>query len=205
MAIFGVTDENALDYVTIRDGGITIYRNLEYLEEDVQWLQDRGYRIHRLDCASWISENAMHESLQGALSFPDYYGKNFDALNDVIPDLEVPDDGGVALVLTSYDLYANGPGTSLAGSGVNQGEIILDILSRASHTFLLTGKRFLAMIQSNDPHMQSGKLGGRAPVWNWREWLHKESRTLMPATSRHACVASSACCGASGRTWSNGS
>jgi hypothetical protein len=59
------------------------------------------------------------------------------------------DDGGVALVLTSYDLYANGPGTSLAGSGVNQGEIILDILSRASHTFLLTGKLFLAMISRN--------------------------------------------------------
>jgi hypothetical protein len=174
MAIFGVGDENALDYVIIRDGGITIYRNLGYLEEDVQWLQDRRYRIHRVDCANWVSENAMHESLQGALSFPDYYGKNFDALNDVVPDLEVPDDGGVALVLTSYDLYANGPGTSLAGSGVNQGEIVLDILSRASHTFLLTGKRFLTMIQSSDPHMHYGKLGGRVPMWNWREWLHKD-------------------------------
>jgi hypothetical protein len=51
----------------------------------------------------------MHESLQAALTFPDYYGENFNALNDVIPDLDVPDDGGVALVLTSYDLYANGP------------------------------------------------------------------------------------------------
>jgi hypothetical protein len=38
----------------------------------------------------------------------------------------------------------------------------------------LVGKRFLTMIQSNDPHMQYGKLGGRAPVWNWREWLHKD-------------------------------
>jgi hypothetical protein len=174
MAIFGVGDENALDYVVIRDGGITIYRNLGYLEEDVQWLQDKRYRIHRVDCANWASENAMHESLQSALSFPDYYGKNFDALNDVVPDLEVPDDGGVALVLTSYDVYANGQGTSLAGSGVNQGEIVLDILSRASHTFLLTGKRFLTIIQSSDPHMHYGKLGGRAPMWNWREWLHKD-------------------------------
>jgi len=31
MAIFRISDENALDYVAIRDGGITIYRNLGYL------------------------------------------------------------------------------------------------------------------------------------------------------------------------------
>lgn len=116
----------------------------------------------------------MHESLQAALAFPDYYGKNFDALNDVVPDLDVPDDGGVALVSITYELYANGPDTSLSGSGIDQAEIVLDILSRASHTFLLTGKRFLTMIQSNDPKMQYGKLGGSAPVWNWREWLIRD-------------------------------
>jgi len=173
MAIFGVGDENALDYVAIRDGGITIYRNLEYLEEDVQWLQDRNYRIHKVHCANWVSENGMHESLQTALSFPDYYGKNFDALDEVISDLEVPDDGGVALVLTSYDLYANCQGALPAGSGMKQSEIVLDILSRASHTFLLTGKRFLTLIQSDSPRMHYEKLGGHAPMWNWREWLHK--------------------------------
>jgi hypothetical protein len=42
---------------------------------------------------------------------------------------------------------------------VNQGEIVLDILSRASHTFPLTGKRFMTMVQSSDPHMHFGKLG----------------------------------------------
>jgi len=140
----------------------------------MQWLRDRSYRIHRVECANWVSENAMHESLQDTLSFPDYYGKNFDALNDVVTDIEVPDDGGVALVLTSYDRYANGPGNSLAGSGARHSEIILDILSRASHTFLLNGKRFLTMIQSNDPYMHYGKLGGHAPGWNWREWSNKD-------------------------------
>src|SRR5665213_1486533 len=147
MAIFGVGDENALDYVTIRDGGITIYHKLHYLEEDVQWLRNRNYRIHKVDCASWTSEDTMHENLQRELSFPDYYGKNFDALNDVIPDIDVPENGGVALVLISFDQFANGPRTSLTGSGVNQTQIVLDILSRASHSFLLTGKRFLTIIQ----------------------------------------------------------
>lgn len=174
MAIFGVGDENTLDYVTIRDGGITIYRKLHYLEEDVQWLRDRNYRIHRFDCASWTTEDTMHENLQRDLSFPDYYGKNFNALDDVIQDMDVPENGGVALVFFSFDQFANGPCTSFTGSGVNQAEIVLDILSRASHSFLLTGKRFLTIIQSDDPQMQYEKLGGSAPVWNGREWLLKD-------------------------------
>ena len=172
MAIF-VVDENTLDYLAIRDGGITIYRNLEYLEEDVQWLKDANYQVHRVDCATWVSERALHESLKDALSFPDYYGGNFDGLNDVVTDIEVPDDGGVALVLTSYDLYANGPGASLVGSGISHSWIVLDILSGASHAFILTGRRFLTLIQSNDPRMHYESLGGHAAAWNWRERLHK--------------------------------
>jgi hypothetical protein len=116
MASFVVGDENTLDYAVIRDGGITIYRDFRFLEEDIQWLRESSYRIHRVDCADWVSENALHESLKTALAFPDYYGKNLNALNDVISDLDVPDVGGVALVLSAYDFYANGAGASLSGS-----------------------------------------------------------------------------------------
>jgi hypothetical protein len=173
MAIFR-TDENTLDYLAIRDGGIAIYRNLEFLEEDVQWLKNANYRVYKVDCATWVSDKALHESLKAALSFPDYYGKgSFDGLNDVVTDIEVPDDGGVALVLTSYDLYASGPGAALAGSGKSHSWIVLDILSGASHAFILSGRRFLTLIQSNDPRMHYESLGGHAAVWNWREWLHK--------------------------------
>jgi hypothetical protein len=94
MSIFKAGDENELDCVAIRDGGISIYRNLTFLKEDVQWLRQRRYRIHEIDCTDWVSDEAMHGSLKEALSFPEYYGKNFDALNDVIPDIDVPDDGG---------------------------------------------------------------------------------------------------------------
>ena len=136
MASFVVGDENTLDYAVIRDGGITIYRDFRFLEEDIQWLRNSSYRIHRVDCADWVSENALHESLKTALAFPDYYGKNFNALNDVISDLDVPDVGGVALVLSAYDFYPNGAGASLSGSsGMVWAAIVLDILSRASHHF----------------------------------------------------------------------
>lgn len=173
MAAFRASDENTFDYTVIRDGGVTIYLNLHYLEEDLQWLRERNYRIHKLDCADWISENAMHESMKSKLAFPDYYGMNFDALNDVINDINVPNDGGTALVLLSFDQYADGPATSLSGSGIDQANILLNVLSRASHNFLLTGRRLLTMVQSNNLTMHYERLGCHSTQWNWREWLNK--------------------------------
>jgi Barstar (barnase inhibitor) len=122
MTVFRVDDDNDLDFVVLRDGGISLYRNCQCLREDVQWLRHKGYRIYSVDCSAWVSEDAMHESLLVELSFPAYYGKNLDALNDCISDLDVPDDGGVAIVLTSYDVYAADPGSARMQSGTRQAE-----------------------------------------------------------------------------------
>jgi hypothetical protein len=138
MTVFGEADENALDYQVLRDGGISLYRNPLYLEEDLEWLRQRRYRIYSVDCTTWISEAAMHYSLQGALSFPAYYGKNRDALWDCMSDLDIPEDGGVAIVLTSYDVYGNGPGSARTPSGTKAAEALLDIFAGTSRYMLLT-------------------------------------------------------------------
>ena len=173
MAIFKAGEENDLDYVAVRDGGVLLYRKLNYIEEDIQWLRERNYRIYEFDCAAWTSEMALHENLRSALSFPDYYGNNFDALDEVITEVDVPESGGIALALPNYDAFANATNTASAGTRVNPAEIVLSILSGASHEHLLTGKRFLTMVQSNDPTMRYENLGCKAALWNWREWLLK--------------------------------
>ncbi len=118
MTVFGHPDENSLDYQVLRDGSVSLYRNTVYLEEDLQWLRQNRYSIHRVDCTTWRSEAALHESLKDALMFPAYYGKNRNALWDSMSELDVPEDGGVAIVLSSYDVYANGPGSARTPSGV---------------------------------------------------------------------------------------
>ena len=40
------------------------------------------------------------------LGFPEYYGQNLDALDDCLADVDVPADGGVAIVLRGYDRFA---------------------------------------------------------------------------------------------------
>ena len=169
MAIFSENDYSGFDYETLRESGISLYRRDDYLEEDVEWLRQVGYHLYRIDCKEWQSEREMHDSLSRELSFPSYYGKNLDALNDVITEVYVPAAGGVALVLLNYDQFAKGVGITHSVA-----EAVLKILSRASHQSLLTGKRFITLVHSNDPELSFPKLGVSAPSWNRREWLNKD-------------------------------
>lgn len=54
-------------------------------------------QIH-LSAARWDTPRAAHEALKEALSFPDYYGHNLDALHDCLTELKdihlVIEDGG---------------------------------------------------------------------------------------------------------------
>jgi RNAse (barnase) inhibitor barstar len=169
VAIFSENDYSTFDYAMLRDGGIALYRKNDFLEEDVEQLRQAGYHLYRIDCKEWKSELDMHDSLSQELSFPSYYGKNLNALNDVITDVYVPAVGGLALVLLHYDQFAKG-----VGSTRSLAEAVLDILSKASHQSLLTGKRFITLVQSDDPRLRFPKLGSSAPGWNRREWLDKD-------------------------------
>ena len=163
--IFSPHEDNALDYVILREGGISLYRDRRHLDEDVTSLLG-GYSVRTFDCATWHSEATMHANLSTALSFPDYYGNNLDALNEVVSELIIPDPGGLVVVLLAYDEFAS--------RSFTLAEAVLDIFSRASHCFLLNGKRFLILVQSNDPKLTFPRLGGSAPGWNPREWLLRD-------------------------------
>jgi len=136
----------------------------------VAWLQSRGYVIHAFDTAEWKVESKMHDALQATLSFPAWYGKYLNALNDCMwEDLVVPENGGLTLVLSRYDHFVR---TMQAGNHASA-EIVLDIFARAIRYHSLLGKRLLVLVQSDDPKIQFGRLGGISATWNLREWLNQ--------------------------------
>ncbi|MBO2517594.1 MAG: hypothetical protein CW338_10070, partial [Clostridiales bacterium] len=47
-----------------------------------------------LDCAGWQDKEQIHAALKDALHFPDWYGKNLDALHDMLTEMS-----GIELVL----------------------------------------------------------------------------------------------------------
>jgi Barstar (barnase inhibitor) len=176
MAPFGESDlyQNPLDYCILRDGGIALYRRPEFLAEDIEWLTNRKYQVYSFDCQKWVSGEAMHLDLTTVLSVPGYFGRNLDALRDSLSDLAVPDVGGSALMLRRFDAYSKGEGAAMLPSGRTEAEEVLDILAGTSRYFLLTGKRFVVLVQSDDPTLRYERLGGRSAQWNRREWLDKD-------------------------------
>src|SRR6202022_408959 len=156
MSAFSRDEEEkcGLDWTILRDGGIALYRQSSYLAEDVRWFREHQFLIHSFDCKSWISEREMHDDLSRKLSFPDYYGMNWNALNDCLrEDLIVRDDGGTVLLFDGFDAYAKGAGAGLMSSGRSEAETLLDIVARASRQFSLTGRRLIVLIRSDDPRM----------------------------------------------------
>lgn len=48
------------------------------------------------------------------------------------------------------------------------------VIAGASRRMLLTGKRLIILVQSDDPRMEFNQLGGVSAEWNRREWLNKD-------------------------------
>ena len=180
MAVFKadkVHDEQ-LDWIILREGGVRLYWRLEILTDELNWLKSNGYKIISFEASDWQSasewesELRMHESLKDQLSFPDYYGKNLNALDEcMLDDLVVPDSGGLALVLNHYDRFTEA--IHLAADGSRTAEVVLSIFAKAVRYHMLFGRRLLILVQSDDPKIEFGRLGGVAAWWNHREWLNK--------------------------------
>ena len=163
--------ENRLDWEILRDGGINLYWRCQYLEEDAGWFRQKNYQVISCRCDKWTSNDAMHTDFQSALSLPDYYGRTLDALNDVLDDIAVPDEGGMVVVFNRFDVYAKGAGAAATPRGPTEASVVLHIFARASRYFLLTGRRLLMLVQSDDPNIVFQNLAFSPVSWNRREFL----------------------------------
>ncbi len=165
MAAFHPNDWQKFDYQLLNNSPVTLYYRSEVLDQTVIQLQDAGYGIDEFDCSAWKSESDFHKEIALGLKFPDYYGQNLNAFNDCMGDIEVPDLGGRIIVLRKFDMFV------LREPEVAQ--IVLDIMARSSWRFLLTGQRFMTLIQSDDPQIAFDLVGAHSVTWNPQEWLNK--------------------------------
>jgi RNAse (barnase) inhibitor barstar len=175
MSVFSAEEANdqRRDWVILRDGGVALYWRPEVLKADLDWLELNEYNIVEFDSSKWKSEEQMHDALRSGLSFPYYYGKNLDSLNDCLSDIDVPDNGGLALVFHHHDQFAKIDET-VGASGVGPAQAVLHIFAGAVRYHMLLGRRLLILVQSDDPGLTFGDLAGVSAKWNPREWRNKD-------------------------------
>jgi RNAse (barnase) inhibitor barstar len=131
MAPFRLPDDlNRLDYELLRHSPVTLYHSREVLARHAEWLGRHQYLVHSFDCSGWASEEDFHTVVSQALAFPAYYGRNLAAFNDCLCAVEVPEDGGTALVFVAFDVFHR-----LSPEACWH---VLDIIARWSRHFLLS-------------------------------------------------------------------
>jgi hypothetical protein len=79
-------------------------------------------------------------------------------------DWQILRDGGIALYWRPE---------YLADAGA---EILLDVMAHACRFHLLNGRRFVTLVQTENPNYRVGRLGSIAATWNRREWLDAKRR-----------------------------
>ena len=155
-----------LDWKLLERGAVALYHKPSVLSQDLAWFRQQSYVIHELDALTWTSPAEFHADAQRVLSFPSYYAKNLASWIDCLTELPVPDESGMAIVFRRYDVFARSQ-PSLA-------QTILDSIETTSRRFLLTGRRLLALVQSDDPRIRFERVGAVPVTWNPREWLDSD-------------------------------
>jgi hypothetical protein len=157
-------EREALDWALLKNGPVALFYKPAVLDDAVAWLRRRAYSIVVADCGAEPSKQGVLDAITVALGFP--AGANLDGFNDYCWQVEVPDDGGLALVLLRYHIFA--------AANQELAETVLHILAGSAWDKLLFGRRLICLVQSDNPRLSFGPVGGRAPMWNPREWFNKD-------------------------------
>ena len=159
-------DRERLDWMLFQNGGVVLYHKQQVLAEHSAALVREGYQLRELDATGWKDARAFHEDVKRVFSFPSHYTNNLASLVDALAELEIPAGGAVAVQMRRYDRFAKVE-SHLAWS-------ILDAMETTSRRLLLTGRRLLTLVQSDDPRIKFERVGAMPVNWNPREWLESD-------------------------------
>ena len=133
------------DWSLLRCGHVYRYGGATDLGAAADELAELGYLVCRIDAAGWRTAADLHAGLADALSFPDYYGRNLDALSDVLGDVAEyeygsdPNTTGTVLAIENYHRVLEIDPELAIGT--------LDCFVRAARLGLLLGHPMLCLVE----------------------------------------------------------
>lgn len=134
------------DWTLLQSGFVFRYATRFQLDSACTRLTDLGYLVHEFDAQEWTSVKDMHAAFAASMSFPDYYGKNLDAFNDVLSDVATfsygsdPAATGTVLAIADFDV--------LLHIDHRTGRKILEIFARQARLAALYGHPILCLVQT---------------------------------------------------------
>lgn len=134
------------DWQLLQNSSVHRFRGDDEMNQEVTGLAKIDYVIHQFDAGNWLHEDDVHIALMAELNFPDYYGRNLDALNDAFRGVAEyrygsdPRATGTVLALRQYESFASRNST-LAFT-------FLDLFAINARFGLLVGHPMLCLISA---------------------------------------------------------
>jgi len=161
-----------VDFRLVQTSFIAMFWRPALLEDTLGQLRSLDYRVIEFDAGAWSSDAEMYGDIASQLGFPDYFGRNLDALNDCMSDVasgsygwSVGTDTGLVIVLREFDAFAAG--------NRRIAQRLLEIIAVQARYAMLFGHRIICLVQSNDPRSDFEPVGA-AVAWNDAEWFDSE-------------------------------
>ncbi|GAA2333968.1 barstar family protein [Streptomyces kunmingensis] len=156
----------------MHDTFVTLFWRRRLLTQAVTELEGLGFRVVHLAAGQWTTEQEMHRAIAAALHFPDYYGRNLDALNDCLGDVacyggydDTLQGAGLVLAFTDYERFA--------AAWPRTAHIVLEIIAAQARRASVRHHRFFALVHSNDPDIRFEPVGAMPVLWNSDEWTDR--------------------------------
>jgi len=160
MAIFKNNPDEwqRLDWRILQNGWTSLYWQKSILEKDLEWFKNEQFKIVDFDCKQWTNDTIIHRALAKRLDFPDYYGENFNALNDCLSDLPI-DEPGLVIVFRHFQVVE-----------LDFAHNLLDTFASSSRLHILFGEKLLTLVQVDKPDYKIKSVGCCEVLWNGAEW-----------------------------------
>ena len=81
-------------------------------------LAEVGFLVNELDSSSIIDDETLFSIVSDALNFPDYFGRNWNAMDECLADLDLSTSTGLVLIINNAS-YLWGNSTYSAGKFVS--------------------------------------------------------------------------------------
>jgi len=116
------------------------HRSGVYRAEDARGLSASdapGMDVVRISLAGVAGKLGLFEHFAAALAFPDWFGANWDALEDCLGDLSWRPDAGRLLVIDGFE--------TLQGAGGDDFRVLLGLLGDVAQDWAAEGRAFFAI------------------------------------------------------------
>lgn len=163
----GMTSDGPIDRPRLFPSGIEqvqLYHRDDKLESAIEQCRSAGWDSVDLDAAEWANSDAMHNDLSTGLALPSYYGRNLDALHDMMQELGrisgcfSPAAAGGILVVRHFDQFV--------AANRSRAESVLDIFAAATVRALHYGWPLAIFLQTDDADLRLPAVAPISVEWN---------------------------------------